>query len=246
MEFYPIHFDQIQSTNDYCINLLSKSNPIEGTVITTYKQLSGNGQIGRKWFSDEEKNITSSIILYPHFLPIEKLFYLNIVLSLSIRKSIETMLNEQIMIKWPNDIYYNNCKIAGLLIQQSIQGKKIVSSVLGYGINLNQDTFPHLLPNPVSIFNISGKLSDLNQFQKKILIEVGQYYTKLKEGKYLELKLEYLKYLYRRGEICSFKKGDEAFEAELLGIDSLGKLSLNKNGKVENYGLNQISFIIPA
>lgn len=245
MDFYPIHFDQLQSTNSHSIDLIAKSNPIEGTVISTYNQVSGTGQIGRKWFSDIDKNITSSIIIYPHFLPIDKLFYINIVLSLAIRTTIQSIVDKEVKIKWPNDIYIENYKIAGLLIQQSIQGKVIKSSVLGFGINVNQIVFPDYLPNPISIFNITNQGCNLDQFQKMILKQFDLYYTKLRNGDYIELKKEYLIHLYGRGEMHKFTTNEEKFEAEILGVDAQGKLTLNKNNQIKSFGLNQISINIP-
>ncbi len=244
MEFYHTHFDKLLSTNMHSVDLIAKSNPIDGTVISTYNQTDGNGQIGRKWYSDVDKNITTSIILYPDFLSIDKVFYLNIVLSLAIRRALEKLSSHEFFIKWPNDLYYKDTKIAGLLIQQSIMGKSIKSTVLGYGVNINQESFPASIPNPISLYNIIGEFSDLDQVQSILLTEVKDYYTKLKQGSYLELKTEYLSYMYKRGELCEFQGDRGKFEAEILGIGPSGKLALNKMGEIFHYELNQLKYII--
>ncbi len=244
MEFYPIHFDKLSSTNDYSTDLLSKSNPIEGTVISTYNQLSGKGQIGRKWFSDEYKNITSSVILKPSFLSVDKIFYLNIILSLSIHEALTKITRKEFAIKWPNDIYFQNKKIAGLLIQQFIQGNKVQSTVMGFGININQLVFPSELPNPTSLALIEEKNFNLDDVLKEVLKILGVYYCRLRERAFISLKKEYLKHLYGRGEIHSFMHNEILFDAEILGIDEHGRLSLNIDGKVRNFELNQIKLIV--
>lgn len=244
MEFYPIHFDKLNSTNDYSLHLVSKSNPIEGTVISTYNQLSGNGQIGRSWFSDSNKNITCSVILKPSFLSIDKVFYLNIVLSLAVHSVLTKISNKEFKIKWPNDVYFENCKIAGLLIQQIIQGKSINASVLGFGVNVNQKTFPSELPNPISLLLINKNSFNLDNLLNDFLDEIGIYYERLKSNDFVKLKREYLNHLYGRGEVHSFLKNSIVFNGEILGIDKDGRLSINVNGKVENFELNEISLVV--
>ncbi len=246
MEFYPIHFDKLSSTNDYSIELLSKSNPIEGTVISTYNQQSGKGQIGREWFSDVNNNITCSVILRPHFLSVDKLFYLNIILSLAIQNSLAKVTNKEFQIKWPNDIYFQNKKIAGLLINQFIQGTYVNASVFGFGINVNQIEFPSEIPNPTSLSIMENKQFDLEEIQYLVLNELSNYYELLRNRAFIELKKKYLNSLYGRGEIHSFLhlEDNKSFDAEILGIDNFGRLALNSEGRVSNYELNQIKLIL--
>ncbi len=244
MEFYPIHFDKLSSTNDYCTELLSKSNPIEGTVISTYNQLDGKGQIGRKWFSDTEKNLAVSVILKPSFLEVHRMYYMNIMLSLAISTALEKMSAFEFKIKWPNDIYYKNKKLGGLLIKQSLQGNFISSSILGFGINVNQELFPDDLPNPISLFQITQKQYDLQIVLNAILKEIEQFYHKLRSNEFLKLKKQYLLKLYGRGEVHSFLANGHAFNAEIIGIDDQGRLSLHKEGKVRHFSMQEIKLLI--
>ena len=244
MEFYPIHFDKLNSTNDYSTQLVAKSNPIEGTVISTYNQLSGNGQIGRKWFSDVNNNITCSIILTPNFLSIDKVFYLNIILSLAVHSLVTNISFKEFKIKWPNDIYFENDKIAGLLIQQIIQGKSLNTTIMGVGLNVNQVIFPPDLPNPTSLFLINQQEYDLDKLLTEFLNELGIFYERLKNREFINLKKEYLNNLYGRGELHQFQSKEQVFEGEILGIDKNGRLSINKNGKVENFELNDIRLLL--
>ena len=126
------HLSEIDSTNNYALNLLSKSTPAEGTTISADFQTHGRGQYGRDWLSESTKNLLSSIILYPDFLPANEQFSLSKAVSLAVRNCINSFLpSKEIRIKWPNDIYCDDKKIAGILIQNLLTGNKINVSVIG-------------------------------------------------------------------------------------------------------------------
>ncbi len=240
--FNTIFLDEVPSTNDYAMELLTKSNPNEGTVISTHKQGAGKGQIGRSWFSDQDQNLSLSLILRPCFVSINDRFYISMMLALAVREFIEEEIqSSDVSIKWPNDIYVGNKKIAGLLIQQSIFKKRISSCVLGIGINANQKTFPEQIPNPISIFQLTQEESDLFILEKKLLEKIEQYYTRLRKGEYNWTKRSYLSYLYKRGELSSFQKEDGSlFVAEIVGVDPSGKLVLKVDDQLEFYAMYEI------
>ena len=244
--FNPIFLDVVHSTNDYALDLLAKSNPIEGTVISTHNQTKGKGQIGRTWFSGEYKNLSFSLVLTPHFLPIQDSFYLSMILALAISDEVRARTrSEDVTIKWPNDIYVGDKKIAGLLLQQNVQGKKISTCILGVGLNVNQIEFPEFLPNPVSLYNIIRTIFDLQEIESSILERIGQYYLKLRNREFSGIKQLYLKNLYRRGETSKFTFADDkVIEAEILGIDEIGKLVLQINGALEKFSLHELKMII--
>lgn len=244
--FSHIFLEEVDSTNDYAIQLIAKSNPNEGTVITTYNQTNGKGQIGRAWFSDNNKNVCISIILNPHFLPIKDSFYLSMIAALAVQKTVKSYTqSDKVYIKWPNDIFVENKKIAGLLIQQNLQGSKIASCVIGIGLNVNQETFPTELPNPISILQCTSKQEDLFEVQKLLQENLAYFYTKLRKRSFSELKRLYLKYLFKRGELAEFQTMDNSvFTGEILGIDSIGKLMINVNNKVSSFALHELKMII--
>ena len=120
-----IHRDRLSSTNAYAAELLSKDKPAEGTVVSTDDQYAGRGQIQNVWESEPNKNISLSIILYPVFLEVRQQFLLNQAISLAVSDSIKEIVPMgTVKIKWPNDIYLNNRKVCGILIQNQIQAKK--------------------------------------------------------------------------------------------------------------------------
>lgn len=241
MDYRPIILDTIDSTNNYAINLISKSNPIEGTVITTYNQSSGRGQIGRNWFSDINKNITASIITYPKFLKVHEQFYLSIALSLAIFDTINKIVDHSVFIKWPNDIYVGNNKIAGLLIQLGLQGPNISYGVLGIGLNVNQKEFPPELPNPISLFNLINKKSSLVDLLSVIFGNFEGYYSILQKGERKKILNKYNSRLYRKGIETTFMLADnQEIKATPLGIKDTGHLVLEHNSVEKHYSLSQL------
>lgn len=172
-------FAKLASTNDYALLLLSKSKPSEGTVISTLNQYKGRGQIGSTWESEAGKNINFSLILYPTFLPVKDQFQLNQAMSLGVRDFVAEYLLNPVKVKWSNDIFVKGKKVAGILIQNSIMGSQIRSSVIGIGINVNQTEFASNLPNPTSL-----KLEMGTDFD---LVKLGAGLCQCLEQRYLKL-----------------------------------------------------------
>ena len=135
-------FEALGSTNQHALQLLKESTPAEGTIILTHDQYAGKGQATNKWESAPHKNLTFTTILYPKFLPARKQFLLNQVVSLSVFDTLQKYITEGLTIKWPNDIYVFDKKITGILIQNSLQGHTLQSSIVGIGLNVNQIDFP--------------------------------------------------------------------------------------------------------
>ena len=129
-----IQLPKVDSTNLYAQSLVAKSKPSEGTVISTYNQRAGRGQIGRKWESEPGKNIAFSVILYPGFLAIRQQFLLNQMVSLAVLDLVAKYTEKAVKVKWPNDIYIEDGKVCGILIQNTLAGRRIQSSSGGYWI----------------------------------------------------------------------------------------------------------------
>jgi len=143
-----ITVESVASTNSYLKELAHSRTLDEGTVIVTRNQTAGKGQQGNAWESEAGKNITCSILLYPSFLPVQHFFLLSEVISLGVKETLDAY-TDGITIKWPNDIYYCERKIAGILIENEITGSNISMSVAGIGVNVNQEQFLSDAPNPV-------------------------------------------------------------------------------------------------
>jgi BirA family biotin operon repressor/biotin-[acetyl-CoA-carboxylase] ligase len=146
---------EVDSTNNFLKELLSNSTPlVEGTVIMAENQYAGRGQQHKSWHTEPGKNLTFSILLMPVFLPVEDQFDLTRVVSLGVFDALWPITGNKLKIKWPNDLYYGDNKLGGILIENIIQSGKIKASVIGIGLNINQESFPPYLPNPKSYMKI--------------------------------------------------------------------------------------------
>ena len=240
-----VELDETDSTNDYASTLLNESKPPEGTVILSYKQLSGKGQRGAGWESEPNKNLTFSIILYPRFLEPKDQFLLNQAMSLAIYDHAKSVLGDDVKIKWPNDIYCKDKKLAGILIENSVRSNQIVSSIVGTGLNVNQTTFVSDAPNPTSFKLITNKDHDLKKCLSELCSFLESRYLQLKAGKTDVLKKVYLNSLYRFNEFHHYKAGNKNFIAKITGITEEGKLILEKeNGEDKSFDIKEIAFVI--
>ena len=182
--------DILPSTNVYATQLLAKKDVIEGTVIVAKYQTAGKGQGMHTWNSDSNKNLLFSIILYPDTVLPEEQIFITMAVSLGVCDFLNSLF-EGSQIKAPNDIYYNNHKIAGILIENTIVDGVINSCIVGIGLNVNQTTFPSDLPNPISIANITGKEQDTDDCLNKLLVCLDIRYKELLYGDREKIKSDY-------------------------------------------------------
>jgi BirA family biotin operon repressor/biotin-[acetyl-CoA-carboxylase] ligase len=239
-----VKLDKVDSTNDYVSDLLKEFKPEEGSIFSSLFQSAGKGTGQNKWESEKRKNLLFSLILYPSFLPVEDQFLISKAISLGIANYIQAKISH-IKIKWPNDIYYNDKKIAGILIENSIKGSNLNSSIIGIGFNLNQSKFKSDAPNPISLHQITKKTYSIDQELVKIRTNIRFFYDKLKAGKTEEINNEYLKCLYRFNEVHEFKTDKETFKAQIIGINNYGHLQLKtENNEIKEFGFKEVEFII--
>ena len=228
---------QVASTNEYALSLLSKSKPLEGTVISTFCQTSGRGQIGSQWESEPDKNISLSVILYPDFLRVKHQFQLSQAISLAVFDFVTYHLGTaEVKIKWPNDIYLGNFKVAGILLQNSLINNFIRSSVAGIGININQTDFLTRPPNPTSFKLIKGREFDLESMALSLCQFIEARYLQLKSGKIVPLQQDYLRNLYRFQTPALFQRtSGEIFQGTITGLEESGELRVLVLGKEEAF-----------
>ena len=237
-------YPRLDSTNRFAVEYLSKNNPSEGTVISTYNQVSGRGQIGSKWESEAFKNITLSIIVYPTFLAAQHQFWLNQVVSLGVFDCITKYINKSVKVKWPNDIYVQDNKIAGILIQNTLSGRTIQSSIMGVGININQKTFISDAPNPTSFLLETGKEYPLDAVRADLCGCVERRYLQLRTQQHTIIRQDYLNNLYRFMEPSLFQRADgTVFNGKIIGITQNGKLRIEHNTGEEAFGLKEVGFV---
>jgi BirA family transcriptional regulator, biotin operon repressor / biotin---[acetyl-CoA-carboxylase] ligase len=235
---------EVDSTNNFLKNLLSNSKPLpEGTVIMAEHQYAGRGQQQNKWLSEPGKNLTFSTLLKPTFLNAVNQFDLTRAISLGVYDTLRAVLGDGLKIKWPNDIYYNDRKLGGMLIENMVQGERINSSVVGIGLNVNQDSFPEEAGNATSVKQILHKDYDLRLLLSEICSQIEGYYLHLKAGRIDFIRSSYLSRLYWLNERRRFKAGGEIFEGTIEGVADNGLLQINKGDDLVSYNLKEIEFL---
>ncbi len=226
------------------MELLSQKKQIEGTIIVAKSQSAGRGQLNNKWESEPNKNISLTAIFYPTFLSVANHFLLNQAMALGVYDFIQFYVKKQVKIKWSNDIYVENKKIAGILIQNSLQGATLQHSVVGIGININQILFQSDAPNPTSFAMEMGEVFDLEKLIEKLCKCLENRYLQLRNQHFLQLKLDYAKVLFRRDEWHKYERcaDGEHFLGKIEGVKDSGHLIMQTNRGFELFDLIEIKF----
>jgi BirA family transcriptional regulator, biotin operon repressor / biotin---[acetyl-CoA-carboxylase] ligase len=245
---HAIYLQTIDSTNAYAHLLLTKTKPIDGTVIWAAEQTAGRGQIGSSWISQPSQNITASFILNPHFLKIEQQFILNQAVALALR---DFLLNlnlpaERVFIKWPNDIYIDTDKVAGVLIENIIEKSNIKHSIIGIGLNINQQNFNPTLKNPSSLFLKLKKVFEIPELLSQLCRFLEYRYLQLKSQQFDTLKINYTQALFRYQQYHYFivASTQQLIFAQILGVSPAGKLILNIENQLQEFAIKEINFVI--
>ncbi len=249
-----LHLEEVDSTNKYAQEYISKTKPIDGTVILAENQKKGRGQSNNIWFSSKGESLTFSIIYLTHDIKAINQFRLNMVVSLGIQnalnKILDSSLRSHLKIKWPNDIYYKYHKLGGILIENTISGSNLKYSIIGIGLNMHQETFPDNLPNPISLQQITGRKFGLKEVLEALLVSIENLLVKLR-AQTLTLTMQMLEQQY-----CSnllgfnselfFKSVSGQFSGSICGIEDSGKLVvLNLDSlKKESYDFKEIEFLL--
>ena len=240
-----IHLNETHSTNSYLRELImrEKEQP-EGTVVITDYQTAGRGQKGNSWESERGKNLTFSILLHPNHIPPGKQFILSQLISIAI-VGVLKKYDRHFTIKWPNDIYWKEKKIAGMLIEVDLTGSSLSNAIIGIGININQRHFKSDAPNPVSLTQITGKEHNLSDLLEKILDRIVDEYNKYTPDNEEEIRQKYMALLFRNKGVYPYLYGEEIFNASIEGIEPNGQLILKKeNGSIHTFAFKEISFVI--
>lgn len=239
-----LHFEEIDSTNAYLQRKQSEAD-IRNWVVSADEQTAGKGMGSNSWESEAGKNLTFSLAVDMSFLPAEKQFLLSEAVPLGIIEALDDILpNEKLSIKWPNDIYHESHKLAGILINSTIKANMMDISIIGIGLNVNQMKFHDWPTHPISLKIITGIEYDLpsllEQISEHILIKVEE----LKSDP-SAIKQEYLKRLFRYRTWADYEVGGKVLRLFMTGIDEFGRLLLvDEQQTMHCYEIKQIKFLI--
>lgn len=219
------------STNTLLKELIAKGE--EPAYIYAGYQTAGRGQTGNGWESEANKNLLCSILLPPN----KNLYFLNIAVSVAVIR----LIGEQFTIKWPNDIYWKDKKLAGILLENAIIGNEVKYAIAGIGLNVNQTEFVSDAPNPVSLKQIYGTDFDIEKLMQDLLDAV---HTVLKEPEET-IWSEYKAHLYRREGYWPFEDQNGIFEALIENVLSTGEIVLrDQEGKKRIYHFKQVRYVL--
>ncbi len=219
------------STNTLLKELIAKGEwPNGERFIRAGYQTAGRGQTGNGWESEADKNLLCSILLPPN----KNLHFLNIAVSVAVRR----IIGEDFTIKWPNDIYWKDKKVAGILVENAIVGSEVKYSIAGIGLNVNQTEFKSDAPNPISLKQIYGTDFVVDELMQKLYAEVQRTWEE-------DVWAEYKAHLYRREGFWPFEDKNGIFEAAIQDVLPTGEIVLkDRNNKKRIYQFKQIRYVI--
>jgi BirA family biotin operon repressor/biotin-[acetyl-CoA-carboxylase] ligase len=238
-----IRIEETDSTNLELAELIRKEPQTEGTVLVAENQTAGRGQSGNYWESESGKNLLFSILLHPDFLNLQHHFLLSELTANSIKQVLDKYI-DHVTIKWPNDIYYQDKKIAGILIENDITGNEITQSIIGIGLNVNQEMFLSDALNPVSLKQILGADIDRDLLLSEITGKLFSSYEELKSGEWENIRDYYHESLYRSSGMYIFSDENGPFNAKIISVADDGVLSLiTDNDEIRKYLFKEVSFV---
>lgn len=247
-----IQLESIRSTNTYLAQ--NAEGAVHGTVVYADCQTAGRGQRGNSWESADFKNITMSMLLRPANVKPSCQFWLSEAVALAVVHTLDRYIDNGVSIKWPNDIYWNDRKICGILVEHSLSGGKIDHTIAGIGLNINQEKFLSDAPNPVSLRQIIGcdtPLPDVLHHLSEELLRLADSLPDNAES----LHAEFLSRLYRRNGLHTYRNvadrtadhlaAGEEFCAEIADVASDGILTLARpDGSRPRFAFKEVEFVI--
>lgn len=241
MEEKIIRLKEIDSTNRFLRELKDEQED-EMVVAVADFQTAGKGQGSHTWESEAGKNLLFSIKVHPRWVPVRQQFLLSMAGAIAIKEALETYV-DGITLKWPNDVYWNDKKISGTLIETSIDSKGIKTCIFGIGINVNQEAFHSDAPNPVSLRQILGHEVDKDELLQKVIEGFIRYYELLRRADYMDVSGIYHLSLYRRKGFHRYEDADGDFEGAFVEVEDDGHLILHdKQGVIRSYSFGEVKF----
>jgi BirA family biotin operon repressor/biotin-[acetyl-CoA-carboxylase] ligase len=213
-----------------------------GLAVFSKDQTRGKGQREKEWLSAPGNNIALSVVIEPLMPEASRPFLFSMATALAVYDLLADLIKDNLSIKWPNDLYWNDRKAAGILIENQWQGGEWKFAVIGIGINVNQSDFGSLDNKAVSILQITGKENDPLTLAKRLCEYLERRLEQLKENPGAVIST-YNSLLYRIDQIARFRKGSRVFDARVIKVDAGGEL-LVEHGVEESFSVGDVEWII--
>jgi BirA family biotin operon repressor/biotin-[acetyl-CoA-carboxylase] ligase len=237
-----IELDSVDSTNNYAANLINTTKVPDGTVIMAHYQFSGRGQKGNEWHSNPSENLMCSIIYKTNLLAAKDVFMISKITSLAVKETLDFLLAKDTLIKWPNDIYVEDKKICGMLIENQWQGNQL-TSIIGIGLNINQTNFPDQ-PRATSCALVIGKTLDIKNVLQLLVQNLEKMYLKIRANKLSDISENYKSGLMFINNSRTFKTQNEIFQGAITDVKESGHLEIKRtDGSLVLFAFKEVEFV---
>jgi BirA family biotin operon repressor/biotin-[acetyl-CoA-carboxylase] ligase len=231
----------VDSTNNYAMGMVKKGTASNGNTVFAMEQTRGKGRRGKRWDTIVGENITMSIVEEMQWLPVSQQFQLSVAVALACHDFFSRHTSESVRIKWPNDIFINDSKAGGILIESLIQGPLWQWSVIGLGMNINQVQFEAYGLSPVSLKQITGKKYDVLQMAEELRNLVWKRIDDLKKNNFLKMLEEYNGKLYAKDRLVMLKKQNIVFQTTITGVSASGQL-ITQDVMERKFNFDEVEF----
>ncbi len=231
----------MDSTNNYAAKLLSEGKLAHGTVILAEHQTAGRGQRGRSWQSVGSKQFTGTFFLKTDFLSVDHLCFLNMSIALSVRGMVQSFTRKKVSIKWPNDIFIENHKIAGILIETNWKNGRVEGAIVGIGVNISP---VQSVGYATSLEELSGKSPEVLTILDVLNKNLTEFYRHIQHADFEYLKTTYESFLWKKDEEITLEERQNPipFQGIIRGVDQIGNLLVEKEGIVTVYHNQELNF----
>lgn len=245
--FRMVELDEVTSTNDFlrCYHPVGPERRL--TLVTAEYQTAGRGAATNRWESASGQNLLFSLLTHPRHIPAERMFVLSEALALAIREALSSfpLPPSPFTIKWPNDIYYGDRKVCGMLIENELRGAQVERCVMGVGVNVNQTVFESDAPNPLSLAQIIGHPLERRFVLERIVAAFDKYYGWTEQGRGEELHAMYLSHLYGKGEVRQFADKEGPFCGTITDVEPTGHLIVRDDmGRDRRYAFKEVEYVM--
>jgi BirA family transcriptional regulator, biotin operon repressor / biotin---[acetyl-CoA-carboxylase] ligase len=232
----------VDSTNNYAMAMVQNGTANSGDAVFAMEQSSGKGRRGKSWESQRGDNILLTVLAQMQWLPVQRQFHLSIAVALACYDFFSEYTKESIKIKWPNDIFINDRKAGGILIENVIKGNLWQWAIIGIGLNINQESFEKDTLNAISLKQIIGEHYDVIQLSHKLHESVLKRIGALQSGESGKMLIEYNENLFCRNKTVKLKKGNIVFKTEIKRVSASGEL-ITKDVMERGFGFDEVQWM---
>ncbi|MDO7849354.1 biotin--[acetyl-CoA-carboxylase] ligase [Hymenobacter sp. M29] len=231
------------STNSEAQALIVQNRASEGCTVITDFQSAGRGQRGNQWEGAPAENLMLSVVWQPTFLAAAQQFRLSQAVALGVHDWAAKLLgpDPKLRLKWPNDLYYGDQKVGGILIENTLSGPKIQYSIIGIGLNINQQEFA--VRTATSLAKLTGRVYNRAIVAARLLEFLERRYLQLRAGQTDQLRQDYLRVLYRYQETHFFEVNGQTVLGQIVGVEEDGRLAVAIGSELRRFGLQEIRHV---